>query len=74
MLCTVSALQCPWTSKQIGYKTKFSLYKTLVLSILVYCCEAWMNTEKMETNPNLENKAHIQLLSVNYREHNEYLH
>ena len=31
-------LKTIWTSTKIGFKTKSSLYKTLVLSILLYGC------------------------------------
>ena len=62
-------LQTIWTSTQIGFKTKCSLYKTLVLSILLYGCETWTITEKMEKKMKaFENKAHIRLLGITYRE------
>ena len=58
------------TSTKIGIKTKCSLYKILLLSILLYGCEAWTITEKMENKIKaFENKAHIRLLCINYREH-----
>ena len=63
-------LKTIWTSNKIGSKTKFSLYKILVLSILLYGCEAWTITEKMEKKIKaFENKAHRRLLVINYRDH-----
>ena len=48
-----------WTSKNISFKIKFNLYRSLVLSILLYGCETWMlmsNEEKRISA--FENKAH----------------
>ena len=45
---TLIRLQTLWESKKTGFKTKCSLYKILVPSILLYGCEAWTITEKME--------------------------
>ena len=62
-------LKTIWTSTQIGFKTKCNMYKTLVLSILLYGCEAWTITEKMENKIKaFENKVQRRLLGINYRE------
>ena len=56
-------LQTIWTSKKIGFKT-------LLLSILLYGCEAWTITKRLRTKMQaFENKAHRLVLDVNYREH-----
>ena len=60
-------LKAIWTSTKIGFKTKCSLYKILVLSILLYGFEAWTITEKMENKIKaFENKAHRRLLCIRY--------
>ena len=51
------------------------LYKTLMLSILLYGYEAWTITEKMKNKIKyFENKVHRRLLGINYRAQHEYLH
>ena len=57
-----------WTSKNIGFKIKFNLYRSLVLSILLYGCETWtlMSNEEKRISA-FENKAHRRLLEINYR-------
>ena len=58
-----------WTSKNIGFKVKFNLYRSLVLSILLHGCETrtlMSNEEKKITA--FENKAHRRLLEINYRQ------
>ena len=56
-----------WTSKNIGFKVKFNLYRSLVLSILLYGCETWkiMSNEEKRIIA-FENKAHRSLLEINY--------
>ena len=34
-------LYCIWNSRHIHFKLKYNLYRSLVLSILTYGCEAW---------------------------------
>ena len=56
-----------WTSKNIRFKIKFNLYRSLVLPILLYWCETWtlmLNEEKKISA--FENKAHRRLLEINY--------
>ena len=59
-----------WTSKNISFKIKFNLYRSLVLSILLYGCETWtlmFNEEKKISE--FENKAlYRRLLEINYRQ------
>ena len=56
------------TSKNISFKIKFNLYRSLVLSILLYGCETWtlMSDEEKRISA-FENKAHRRLLEINYR-------
>ena len=58
-----------WTSNNISFKITFNLYRSLVLSILLYGCETWklmLNEEKKISA--FENKAHRRLLEINYRQ------
>ena len=57
-----------WTSTNISFKIKFNLYRSLVLSILLYGCETWtlMSNEEKRISA-FENKAHRRLLEINYR-------
>ena len=55
-----------WTSKKIGFKVKFNLYRSLDLSMLLYGCETWTLMSNEEER--IENKAHRRLLEINYRQ------
>ena len=64
-----------WKSK-ISFHTKYRLYRSLVLSILLYGCEAW--TLMAETEKRIqafEMKCLRRLLHISYKEHktNEYV-
>ena len=65
-----------WNSKDIRFKLKYNLYRSLVLSILAYGCESWtisaISTKKLQ---GFENKSHRKLLGITYREMktNEYI-
>ena len=58
-------------SKTIRFKLKYNLYRSLVLSILTYCCESWtirlilyaLSTKKLQC---FENKSHTQILGIIY--------
>ena len=58
-----------WTNKNISFKIKFNLYRSLVLSILLYWCETLtlMLNEKKKISV-FENKGHRRLLEINYRQ------
>ncbi|MGL4418375.1 MAG: reverse transcriptase domain-containing protein [Plesiomonas shigelloides] len=65
-----------WRSNSISFTTKYRLYKSLVLSILLYGCEAWtMLAEPERKIQAFENKCLRKLLRISYREHktNEYV-
>jgi len=65
-----------WKSKNISFTTKYKLYKSLVVSILLYGCETWTLTAESERKVQaFESKAHRKLLRIAYTEHktNEYV-
>ena len=45
---TFNRLSKIWTATDIGRKTKVSLFKSLVLSVLLYGCETWKLTKREE--------------------------
>ena len=64
-----------WKSN-ISFQTKFKLYKSLVISILLYGCETWkLLTETKRRIQAFENKCLRKLLHISYWEHktNEYV-
>ena len=59
-----------WKSNNISFYTKFRLYKSLVVSILLYRCES--RTLLADTEKRLqafENKCMRKLLQISYTEH-----
>ena len=65
-----------WKSN-ISLPTKFRLYRSLVLSTLLYGCESWTLTADSERRIQaFENKCQRRLLRVTWVEHktNEYIH
>ena len=65
-----------WKNKAISYPTKIKLYKSLVLSILLYICGSWTLTADLERRIQaFENKCYRRMLDMSYREHktNEYV-
>ena len=65
-----------WKSSSISFRTKYSLYRALVLSILLYGCEAW--TLLAETEKRIqafEMKFWRRLLRISYmdRKTNDYV-
>ena len=64
-----------WKSN-ISFQTKFKLYKSLVISILLYGCETWTLLAETERRIQaFENKCLRKLLHISYWEHktNEYV-
>ena len=64
-----------WKSN-ISFQTKFKLYKSLVISILLYRCEIWTLLAETERRIQaFENKCLRKLLCISYWEHktNEYV-
>ena len=65
-----------WNNKQIQFKLKYKLYRSLVLSILTYGCETWtINAAMYKKIQAFENKSHRKLLGITYHERktNEYV-
>ena len=63
-------------SKNINFHVKYNLYKSLILSILLYGCETWTITEREEKSIQaFENKAHRRLLCITYHQYktNKYV-
>ena len=59
-----------WKSN-ISFQTKFKLYKSLVISILLYGCETWtLLTETERRVQAFQNKCLRKLLHISYWEHN----
>ena len=58
-----------WKSINISLQTKILLYKSLILSILLYSCENWTLTEILERRiTEFEHKAYRRILGNTYRE------
>jgi exonuclease III len=65
-----------WTSSAISFSTKYRLYKSLVVSILLYGCETWTLLADTERRIQaFEHKCLRRLLHISYLEHktNEYV-
>ena len=63
----MSRLKTIWKSNNIHLTTKMKLYKTLVLSILLYGCESWTLTAEMQRKLQaFENKSYRRMLNVTY--------
>ena len=72
----LTRLERVFKSRNISFCTKYHLYKSLVLSILLYGCESWTLTAELEKRIQaFENKCHRKLLKISYKEHktNEYV-
>ena len=60
-------LYVSWNSRYIHFKLTYNLYRSLVLSILTYGCEAWtINVEMQKKMPSYKKKSHINLLGIKY--------
>ena len=58
-----------WKSRNISLQTKILMYNSLILSILLYGCETWTLTERMERIMTaFEHKAYKRILGITYRE------
>ena len=58
-----------WESRNISLHTQLLLYKSLILSILLYCCETWIITEILERRITaFDHKAYRIILGITYRE------
>ena len=58
-----------WKSRNISLQTKILLYKSLVLSILLYGSETWTLIERLERRSTaFEHKAYRRIMGITYRE------
>ena len=59
-----------WRSKEIVFKIKCKLYKSLVLSTLLYGCDTWTLYQELKKRISaFDTKAFRRLLQISYREH-----
>ena len=66
----MAKLSTIWRSRTISFPTKLKLYKSLVLSILLYGCESWTLTAELEERiRSFEMKCFRRLLQISWREH-----
>ena len=58
-----------WNSRSISLRTKIYLYKSLIISILLYGCETWTLNETLEERINaFESKSYRRILGISYRD------
>ena len=75
-ISAMARLERVWRSR-ITFQTKYKLFKSLVVSILLYGCESWtlmaVTEKKIQA---FENKSLRRLFGISWREHktNEYVH
>ncbi|KAI8502174.1 hypothetical protein Bbelb_197620 [Branchiostoma belcheri] len=59
-----------WKSKNISFAVKYKLYKSLVVSILLYGCETWtLLTDTERRIQAFETKSLRRLLGISYHQH-----
>ena len=59
-----------WKSNTISFPVKMKLYRSLVVSILLYGCESWTLTADTERRVQaFEHKCYRKLLRISYRDH-----
>ena len=57
-----------WKNNAVNFPTKTKIYKSLVLSILLYGCERWTLTADLERRIEaFENKSYRRMVSISYR-------
>lgn len=67
---TMAKLNKIWSSKNISFPTKITLYKALVLSILLYGCESWtMTAETTRRVQTFETKCYRRMLGISWKDH-----
>ena len=58
-----------WSSKDISFATKLKLYKTIVLSTLLYGCESWtLTADSTERIQAFENKCYRRMLGISWKD------
>ena len=69
-MAAIARLRRVWWIKTISFASKFKLYEFLVISILLYRCEAWTLLVDWEKRIQaFETKRLMKLLRVSYLEH-----
>ena len=64
-----------WSSKDVSFSTKIKLYKTLVLSNLLYGCKSWtLTADSTKRIQAFENKCYRRMLGISWtdRKTNEF--
>ena len=72
----MAKLQKIWKSKEISFPTKIKLYRSLVLSILLYGCESWtMTADTTRRVQTFETKCFRRLLRISWKDRktNDYV-
>ena len=72
----MSRLSKMWRSKEISFPSKMKLFRSLVLSILLYGCESWTLTAELERRIEaFETKSYRRMLGISWFQHktNEYV-
>ena len=75
-MATVAGLAKIWKSRDIQFSTKMKLYRSLVLSVLLYGCESWTLTADLEKRIQaFETKCFHRMLHISWTERktNEYV-
>ena len=65
-----------WSSKDVSFSTKIKLYKTLVLSTLLYGCESWtLTADSTKRIQAFENKCYRRMLGISWKDRktNEFI-
>ena len=65
-----------WSSKDVSFSTKVKLYKTLVLSTLLYGCESWtLTADSTKRIQAFKNKCYRRMLGISWmdRKTNEFV-
>ena len=58
-----------WSSKDTSFATKIKLYKTLVLSTLLYGCESWtLTADSTKRIQAFENKCYRRMLGISWKD------
>ena len=66
---SMSKLNKIWSSKDISFATKIKLYKTLVLSTLLYGSESWtLTADSTKRIQAFENKCYRRMLRISWKD------
>ena len=58
-----------WSSKDVSFSTKMKLYKTLVLSTLLYGCESWtLTADSTKRIQAFRNKCYRRMLGISWKD------